>query len=274
MPPAKCSWRWRPPHGAVWVTSTKPRCAGRCAITECGSARTMPGVRSPGCRRPSPRGQSSSTTPPCSRTHAKSPTTRWDSSRYTRGHSSTTTSPTPRARQRRSTSRASPHVRAAAEQLATSSVKVGTARRSAGVGFLDRLVYQERDAAVLPNPTWAIGGMRMSLTACEVRMDYVQHALGSARVEGRCEAGGADQYADVGRSFPSFQLALLAPILERAGFEVEPLSLFLGFGAHIGCGSTTRSPTSPVHGRRMDLVAGRVRRILRPTAISRASAPT
>jgi ribosomal peptide maturation radical SAM protein 1 len=34
--------------------------------------------------------------------------------------------------------------------------------------------------------------------------------------------------------FPSFQLALLKPTLERAGFSVEPLSLFLRFGERIG----------------------------------------
>jgi ribosomal peptide maturation radical SAM protein 1 len=34
--------------------------------------------------------------------------------------------------------------------------------------------------------------------------------------------------------FPSFQLALLRPTLERAGIEVETFSLFLDFGAHIG----------------------------------------
>jgi hypothetical protein len=34
--------------------------------------------------------------------------------------------------------------------------------------------------------------------------------------------------------FPSFQLALLKPTLERAGFEVEPLSLFLRFGRQVG----------------------------------------
>lgn len=45
--------------------------------------------------------------------------------------------------------------------------------------FLDRLVYQERDAAVLPNPDWAIGGLRTALTASDVRTDYVHHALGA-----------------------------------------------------------------------------------------------
>ncbi len=34
--------------------------------------------------------------------------------------------------------------------------------------------------------------------------------------------------------FPSFQLALLKPTLERAGIEVDTFSLFLDFGAHIG----------------------------------------
>ncbi len=48
-----------------------------------------------------------------------------------------------------------------------------------GLRFLDRLVYQERDAAVLPNPAWAIGGVRTSVTASDVRIDYVHHALGA-----------------------------------------------------------------------------------------------
>jgi hypothetical protein len=43
--------------------------------------------------------------------------------------------------------------------------------------FLDGLVYQRRDTAVLPNPAWAIGGVRTALTASEVRIDYVGHAL-------------------------------------------------------------------------------------------------
>ena len=34
--------------------------------------------------------------------------------------------------------------------------------------------------------------------------------------------------------FPSFQLALLKPTLERAGFAVEPMSLFLRFAEQIG----------------------------------------
>lgn len=34
--------------------------------------------------------------------------------------------------------------------------------------------------------------------------------------------------------FPSFQLALLTPTLERAGYAVEPMSLFLRFGERIG----------------------------------------
>jgi hypothetical protein len=34
--------------------------------------------------------------------------------------------------------------------------------------------------------------------------------------------------------FPSFQLALLKPTLERAGIPVQPFSLFMYFGAHVG----------------------------------------
>lgn len=45
------------------------------------------------------------------------------------------------------------------------------------LGFLDRLVYQERDRAVLPNPGWALGGLRTSLAASDVRIDYVHHGL-------------------------------------------------------------------------------------------------
>ena len=46
-----------------------------------------------------------------------------------------------------------------------------------GVAFLDRLVLQERDVALLPNPTWALGGVRASLVQSEIRVDFVQHAL-------------------------------------------------------------------------------------------------
>jgi orotate phosphoribosyltransferase/AMMECR1 domain-containing protein len=46
-----------------------------------------------------------------------------------------------------------------------------------GLEFLDSLVYQARDAAVLPNPEWALGGVRTSGTASDVRIDYVHHAL-------------------------------------------------------------------------------------------------
>lgn len=46
-----------------------------------------------------------------------------------------------------------------------------------GLEFLDSLVYQPRDTAVLPNPEWALGGVRTSETASDVRIDYVHHAL-------------------------------------------------------------------------------------------------
>jgi orotate phosphoribosyltransferase len=46
-----------------------------------------------------------------------------------------------------------------------------------GVAFLDSLVYQERDAPVLPNPRYALGGVRTSAVRSEVRVGSVQHAL-------------------------------------------------------------------------------------------------
>ena len=46
-----------------------------------------------------------------------------------------------------------------------------------GVAFLDTLVLQERDAPLLPNPRFALGGVRTSLVQSEVRVDSVQHAL-------------------------------------------------------------------------------------------------
>ncbi|MCI0485943.1 MAG: hypothetical protein L0229_05005 [Blastocatellia bacterium] len=42
---------------------------------------------------------------------------------------------------------------------------------------MDRLVIQERDASLLPNPEFAIGGLRQSLYASEIRVDFVQHSL-------------------------------------------------------------------------------------------------
>jgi AMMECR1 domain-containing protein len=48
---------------------------------------------------------------------------------------------------------------------------------SRGFMFLDRLVIQPRDASLLPNPGFAIGGLRQSLYRSEVRVDFVQHCL-------------------------------------------------------------------------------------------------
>ncbi|MFD2089973.1 AMMECR1 domain-containing protein [Blastococcus deserti] len=48
---------------------------------------------------------------------------------------------------------------------------------TSGLAFLDSLVYQPRDTVVLPNPEWALGGVRTSETASDVRVDYVHHAL-------------------------------------------------------------------------------------------------
>jgi AMMECR1 domain-containing protein/orotate phosphoribosyltransferase len=48
--------------------------------------------------------------------------------------------------------------------------------------FLDRLIIQERDEAMLPNPDFALGGLRQGIHYSEVRTDFVQHSL-SALVE-------------------------------------------------------------------------------------------
>ncbi|MCE9577972.1 MAG: AMMECR1 domain-containing protein, partial [Deltaproteobacteria bacterium] len=71
---------------------------------------------------------------------------------------------------------------AAALELA---VAVGDAPRIAryraaaarAVDFLDVITYQDRDRPFLPDPARAIGGVRVSRTAGDVRIDFVQHAL-------------------------------------------------------------------------------------------------
>jgi hypothetical protein len=52
-----------------------------------------------------------------------------------------------------------------------------------GLRFLDRLIIQPRDAAVVPAPDYAVGGLRRAIHYSEVRTDFVQHAL-SAVLEG------------------------------------------------------------------------------------------
>ena len=51
-----------------------------------------------------------------------------------------------------------------------------------GVAFLDRLIIQERDLAILPNPDFALGGLRQGIYLSEIRTDFVQHSL-SAMLE-------------------------------------------------------------------------------------------
>jgi orotate phosphoribosyltransferase/AMMECR1 domain-containing protein len=46
-----------------------------------------------------------------------------------------------------------------------------------GFRFLDRLIIQQRDASLLPDPQLAIGGLRQSIHRSEVRVDFVQHSL-------------------------------------------------------------------------------------------------
>ena len=51
-----------------------------------------------------------------------------------------------------------------------------------GFRFLDQLIIQERDRSILPNPDYAIGGLRQGLHYSEIRTDFVQHSL-SAMLE-------------------------------------------------------------------------------------------
>lgn len=46
-----------------------------------------------------------------------------------------------------------------------------------GLSFLNRLVIQQHDACILPNPSFATGGLRQSIHRSEVRVDFVQHSL-------------------------------------------------------------------------------------------------
>ncbi len=46
-----------------------------------------------------------------------------------------------------------------------------------GLRFLDRLVIERRDASILPNIEFALGGLRQSLTSSQIRIDFVQHSL-------------------------------------------------------------------------------------------------
>lgn len=46
-----------------------------------------------------------------------------------------------------------------------------------GFRFLDQLIIQERDRSILPNPGYALGGLRQGLHYSEVRTDFVQHSL-------------------------------------------------------------------------------------------------
>lgn len=46
-----------------------------------------------------------------------------------------------------------------------------------GFGFLDQLIIQARDASLLPNPEFALGGLRQGLYYSEIRTDFVQHSL-------------------------------------------------------------------------------------------------
>lgn len=64
-----------------------------------------------------------------------------------------------------------------------------------GFTFLDRLIIQERDSSVLPNPEYAAGGLRENLYSGHVRIDFVQHSL--AAILGR--------YPDICQTISTFQ---------------------------------------------------------------------
>ena len=56
---------------------------------------------------------------------------------------------------------------------------------AAGESFLNRLILQERDRSILPNPDFALGGLRQGLYYSEIRTDFVQHSLSAllARID-------------------------------------------------------------------------------------------
>ena len=61
-----------------------------------------------------------------------------------------------------------------------------------GFAFLDQLIIQERDRAILPNSDFALGGLRQGLYYSEVRTDFVQHSLSAI-----LEFGGRIDCAEV-----------------------------------------------------------------------------
>jgi len=46
-----------------------------------------------------------------------------------------------------------------------------------GLRFVRNLVFRPEHDTVLPNPAYALGGVRASLTSSEIRTDFVQHSL-------------------------------------------------------------------------------------------------
>jgi hypothetical protein len=72
-----------------------------------------------------------------------------------------------------------------------------------GFRFLDRLIIQERDRAILPNPDYAIGGLRQGLHASEVRTDFVQHSLSAMLEFTESERSREAERSGAGRSVTS-----------------------------------------------------------------------
>jgi orotate phosphoribosyltransferase/AMMECR1 domain-containing protein len=76
------------------------------------------------------------------------------------------------------------YLEAVAAALSVASAISDTARQrryceawTLGFEFLDRLIIQDRDTSILPNPEYAAGGLRENLSSGHVRIDFVQHSL-------------------------------------------------------------------------------------------------
>jgi orotate phosphoribosyltransferase len=61
-----------------------------------------------------------------------------------------------------------------------------------GLQFLDGLIIQQRDSTILPNPDYAIGGLRRSAQRSEICIDFVQHSLSAVLEVRRAMQSDAD----------------------------------------------------------------------------------
>ncbi len=80
-----------------------------------------------------------------------------------------------------------------------------------GFRFLRQVTIRPEDDAMLPNPDYAVGGLRRSFTASEVRLDFVQHSLAAAL-----------------RSFSSLRKFRSEPEVHGDGHQSTPKSIKAG----------------------------------------------